>query len=210
LCSASRLDAAFQVRRIDTTKSRLFCWLQTHVADHSALFSFFTTRIQRNPGLVKALGGLGAPKKQTRPLPSETSAPDRSSSPSSSPPSTAGGPTSTSGGPTSTSTPGPPRSGSTFAPGDYEHQLTSALVLVLDAVVRTDGAKLAVVGETSDLAALDVLALVRAGVTVIPLDESERPSADALRFPNDGHYNRLGHRRTADFLAPRLSPLLSP
>jgi hypothetical protein len=69
MCSAYRLDPEFRVVRIDGPKARLFCWLQTRLADHSAFLTFVTTRIERNPKLVKALYGLGTPDEQATPLP---------------------------------------------------------------------------------------------------------------------------------------------
>lgn len=64
LCSGVRLDANFAPVRIDTAKSRTMCWLQMNLADHSALFTFATMRIQQNPDLVYKLFNLGTPKEQ--------------------------------------------------------------------------------------------------------------------------------------------------
>ena len=52
LCSAYRLDAAFHVVRIDGTRTRAFCFLQTRLADHSAFLTFLSIRIERNPRLT--------------------------------------------------------------------------------------------------------------------------------------------------------------
>ncbi len=60
-CSGYALDAGFDKRRTDTTRSRVACWLQSRLADHSALFSFVTSTLQRNPQLLQRLYGLGAP-----------------------------------------------------------------------------------------------------------------------------------------------------
>lgn len=64
LCSGVRLDASFTPIRIDTAKSRAMCWLQMNLADHSALFTFATMRIQQNPQLVYKLFNLGTPTDQ--------------------------------------------------------------------------------------------------------------------------------------------------
>lgn len=63
-CAAVRLDAEFKPVRLDTRKSRTACWAQTNLADHSALFTFATMRIQQNPKLVSKLFGLGTPAEQ--------------------------------------------------------------------------------------------------------------------------------------------------
>src|SRR5581483_4097439 len=68
LCSAYRVDASFRIVRIDGRKARAFCWLQTRLADHSAFLTFLSTRIERNPALVKRLYGLGTPDEQARPI----------------------------------------------------------------------------------------------------------------------------------------------
>ncbi|WP_375488302.1 GDSL-type esterase/lipase family protein [uncultured Mycobacterium sp.] len=53
LCSEYwAIDGA--VYRIDGVGARLMCWLQMHLVNHSAFFSFVTDRLQRNPALVQA------------------------------------------------------------------------------------------------------------------------------------------------------------
>jgi lysophospholipase L1-like esterase len=76
LCSTYKLNARFRIERLDTLRSRSLCWLQVRLADHSALFSFVSTRIAQNPSLLNAIYGLGSPEGQptapgtgaTRPL----------------------------------------------------------------------------------------------------------------------------------------------
>jgi hypothetical protein len=63
-CSAYRLDARYAVKRIDSPRARALCWAQTRLADRSAFLTFVTSRIERNPRLVKAIYNLGTPSER--------------------------------------------------------------------------------------------------------------------------------------------------
>jgi len=61
LCSEWLLDAGFEARRVDSSFERAMCGFQTQLADRSALFTFLSMRIRRNPGLLLFLYRLGSP-----------------------------------------------------------------------------------------------------------------------------------------------------
>jgi lysophospholipase L1-like esterase len=194
LCSAYRLDNHFQIRRVDTARTRIFCWLDTRLAEHSALFSFVIMRIEQNPRLVSLLYGLGTPAEPTgRPV-APSSVAERSV--------TEVAPTPESGG----SPPAP--AGLDDAPPqlDYAHRLTSVLIRNLAAMVRQDGARFVLLIEQADLSKLDVQGFQRDGIEIIRADPALGPDPAAVRFSNDGHLNELGHRRMAEVLASRLRP----
>jgi lysophospholipase L1-like esterase len=59
LCSEQwAIDGA--AHRVDGVWARLTCWLQMHVVNHSAFFSFVTDRLQRNPALAVELAHIGS------------------------------------------------------------------------------------------------------------------------------------------------------
>jgi lysophospholipase L1-like esterase len=59
LCSEQwAIDGA--AHRIDGVWARFMCWLQMHVVNHSAFFSFVTDRLQRNPALAVELAHIGS------------------------------------------------------------------------------------------------------------------------------------------------------
>lgn len=66
LCSSYRLNQRYRVTRMDTWRTRALCWLQTRLADHSALFSFISTRLAQNPSLLSRIYDLGTPEGQRR------------------------------------------------------------------------------------------------------------------------------------------------
>src|SRR5262249_51444965 len=61
LCSEYVLDASNQPRRVDTEREHAMCLVQTLLADRSALFTFFSLRISRNPAALLFLYRLGSP-----------------------------------------------------------------------------------------------------------------------------------------------------
>jgi hypothetical protein len=61
LCAEWLLDANFRPRRVDTALESAFCRVQTQLADRSALFTFFSLRVQQNPGMLMRLYSLGSP-----------------------------------------------------------------------------------------------------------------------------------------------------
>ncbi|MBW3613807.1 MAG: hypothetical protein KY439_00640 [Actinobacteria bacterium] len=197
-CSAYRLDDRFRVRRLDTARTRSFCWLQTRLSDHSAFLSFVTTRLQRNPALVHKIYNLGTPGEQAPPAgagsPEPTAAPGPQGPPSATP-APAGEP----------------------AP-DYAHTLTSMLIRQLAAATARDGAPLVLLAGDDELPMLDEAGFVADGIEVVRVDEAQRPPAgstadprefrDAAHF-SDGHLNAVGHRRVAELLAPRLAARLA-
>ena len=201
LCSAYRLDGAFKVVRIDGGKARAFCWVQTRLADHSAFLTFLSTRIERNPRLVKALYGLGTPKEQARPI-SAPPAAAPSPSPAPTPPPTAATPPTTAAAPPSTAATVPPVVNPAL---DYAHRLTTTLILRMASEVRRDGARFVLLIDSADLGPLDQNALRAAGIEIVKADEPLGADQRPFRFPNDGHLNAEGHRRMADFLAPKLA-----
>jgi lysophospholipase L1-like esterase len=189
LCSAYRVDASFRVVRIDGRKARTFCWVQTRLADHSAFLTFLSTRIERNPALVKRLYGLGTPDEQARPIPPAAPA---APAPAVTPPSTGAPPAAA------------PAAGVNPAL-DYAHRLTTTLILKMAEDVRRDGARFVLLIDSADLAPLDGGALRAAGIEILPADAPLGTDQTPYRFPNDGHLNAAGHKKMADFLAPRLA-----
>ena len=191
LCSAYRVDASFRVVRIDGRKARAFCWMQTRLADHSAFLTFLSTRIERNPALVKRLYGLGTPDEQARPIAPPSPAP-------------AAAPSSPAAAPSSPAAPA-------VNPAlDYAHRLTTTLILRMADDVRRDGARFVLLIDSADLAPLDGGALRAAGIEILPADAPLGADQTPYRFPNDGHLNAAGHQRMADFLAPKLAADLQP
>lgn len=65
LCSNWVLDDEYAAVRLDGSRERALCWLQTRLADRSALFTFFSMRLQRHPRLLRFLYDLGAPKERS-------------------------------------------------------------------------------------------------------------------------------------------------
>jgi lysophospholipase L1-like esterase len=190
LCSAYRVDASWRVVRIDGRKARAFCWAQTRLADHSAFLTFLSTRIERNPALVKRLYGLGTPDEQARPIAPASPAPAAPA------PAAPAAPA-----PAPASTPAP----AVNAALDYAHRLTTTLILKMADDVRRDGARFVLLIDSADLAPLDGAALRAAGIEILPADAPFGPDQTPYRFPNDGHLNAAGHQKMADFLAPRLA-----
>jgi len=59
LCSAWRMDGRFRPGRRDGAGTRALCWMQTRLADQSALFSLATRILQLQPDLMRKLYELG-------------------------------------------------------------------------------------------------------------------------------------------------------
>lgn len=188
LCSAYRLDSTFHVQRIDDMRARAFCWVQTRLADHSALFSFVAARVQQNPQLLRAVYGLGTPQRQDEPV---EAAPSAAASP-----------------PAAEPAPAAPPAGS-VPPVDYPQRLTSVLIAELAAAARADEAQFLLVGE-ADLELLDVASFAREAIPLVRLEPALTPGEGDVRFANDGHLTELGHRRVAELLAPHLAEMISP
>lgn len=202
-CSEYRADARGGARRVDTARGRAFCWAQTRLADHSALFTFATMRLRRNPRLVRSLYDLGATRGGTArtattapsgPAPAPAEGPPPAPDAEAAPAPSGGG--EAAGGPRSPEA------------GEYRNRLTSTLILELAAAVEGDGARFVLLVDHGDLRSLDEQRFASEGVDVVHLDEALGPDPNAVRFPNDGHLNELGHRRVADLLASRLQEVL--
>ena len=201
LCSAYRLDAGFKVVRIDGGKARAFCWVQTRLADHSAFLTFLSTRIERNPALVKRLYGLGTPDEQARPISAPPATPSPSPAPAATPQPTGATPPTTAATLPATVAAAPPVNPAL----DYAHRLTTTLILRMASEVRRDGARFVLLIDSADLAPLDGNALRAAGIEILPADQPLGADQTPFRFPNDGHLNVAGHQKMTDFLAPRLA-----
>jgi lysophospholipase L1-like esterase len=206
MCSAYRLDPEFRVVRIDGPKARAFCWLQTRLADHSAFLTFVSTRIERNPRLLEALYGLGTPDEQARPLQGPEPGGSHAAAPAA--PATPATPA-TPAAPAIPAVPAAPAA--TVAPPapapavDYARRLTTALILRMAEAARQDGARFVLLANDAYVHTLDTAALDGAGIETVHVNEALGDDQRELRFPNDGHLNRAGHRRLAAFLAPRLA-----
>ncbi len=203
-CSAYRLDDAFRVHRVDSLRSRSFCWVESRLTDRSALFSFITTRIRTNPTLLDWFHGLGNPGDQeavSPPKPAHTNAAAPANPSTANPaqaPSTESAPAPATGG-----------GGTTVQGTDYRNVLTSRLILRLASEVQQDGAQFVIVTQDVDLAGLDVGALEQQGINIVRVDQALGPNQDAVRFPNDGHFDARGHRAVATSLLRPLAYLLA-
>lgn len=205
-CSAYRLDDRFRVTRLDTPRARTFCWLQTRLSDHSAFLSFVTSRIQRNPALVRRIYDLGSTEEQPGPAPTAAPGPAAPTDPAAP------------AEPTPVPDPAAPAPAPAVPAADYAHTLTSMLIRELAGATAQDGAPLVLLAGDDELPMLDQAGFAADGIEVLRVDEAQRPPAgsgadprafrDAAHF-SDGHLNVVGHRRVAEFLAPRLQGRLA-
>lgn len=174
LCSAHALDASFTPRRIDRPSHRVACWIQTRLADHSALFTFVSLRIRRNPTLLRALYNLGAPEDAAAaPAARQTLA---------------------------TLLPIRAGAGVEEAGSDARAALTTALLVQLAREVRASGADFVLVITPDEWQRLDPAALEAEGIE--PTHLFYDPRLGALRFVNDSHFNARGHFVVAEVLEP--------
>jgi lysophospholipase L1-like esterase len=177
LCSTWVLGAGYEPARSDGPIARAGCFLQTRLADRSALFTVVATSLARLPGLVQFLGsgdtgGDGALARAAL-LPWSSG--------------------------------GARRAG--WGGGDPERaareaELTSALLQALARDVRLSGARFLLMITPRHWERLDVRALAadRIEPHSVPLPAGLEPAR--LRFRNDAHFNALGHRFYAEGLAP--------
>jgi lysophospholipase L1-like esterase len=184
LCSSWQLGADYAPERVDGWFSRGACRLQTGLADRSALFTLAATTAARLPGLVPFL------KRATEP---EGGAPARAAALPWPPPRRAG------------ATDGAPAAD---GPSRQQAELTSALVQALVREVRADGARFLLLITPRHWERLDVRALGADRIRPYTVAMPRGLEASELRFRNDGHFNRLGHRVYADGLAPLVEDAL--
>ena len=174
LCSSYALDESFEPVRLDGIGRRFACWLQTRLADHSALFTFLTLRIQRSPGLLRRLYDLGKPPQTVARRVLDAAVLPGVGAPRPKPISVAG-----------------------------SYALTTALYRKLAAAVREDGADFLAVIGSKHYDKFDHAALAIDAIAVHRLEIRSRLLGPRdTHFKNDGHFNALGHRLLAEHLTP--------
>ncbi len=174
LCSHWGLDESYAPARFDGLGSRAFCWIETGLADRSALFTFLAMRLRRSPGLVH---GLREPF--------------------------VGDPAVGAGLALASVLTGARSPGRVPISADGRSALTQAIYRDLAEAVRRDGAGfLAVIANyrTIDVEALEAQGIAVHRFVL----RSRLLDADALHFENDAHFNALGHRLFAENLRPAL------
>lgn len=189
-CSSYRLDSAYRPARVDKLPARALCAVETRLSDRSALFSFATTRLRQNPGLVDKVRRAGGEQPKTTPK--------RSGPPIAPAPATPPG------------APAPATSSPAGAELSFEHRLTSVLVQKIARLAKDDGARFVLLADDGDLANLDVAAFQRDAIEIVRPNEVLGADQRPFRIPNDGHLNETGHRRVAELLAPRVAAMLRP
>ncbi|MGH7289084.1 MAG: hypothetical protein ACREI8_13810, partial [Myxococcota bacterium] len=180
LCSAWVLDGAYRPVRIDGMLSRGACFLQTRLADHSALFTLVVTSLGRLPGLVRLLQNLafpggGAAEASLAPWPLRFAQ--------------AGG------APDGDALSDPLRA-------RIENELTTALLQALAREVRRSGATFALLMTPRNWERLDTRALRAELIEASSVEISTGIEPSLLRFRNDSHWNARGHQLYAEGLMP--------
>ena len=91
--------------------------------------------------------------------------------------------------------------------GGYEIRLTGALLRAFAGAVREQGAAFMLVGDVPE--GVDRAGLEDLGAVLVPtLERPTDPSAPAVTFRRDAHFNELGHRLMAELLRPRAAQIL--
>ena len=177
LCSSWVLDERYEPARVDGPFSRAACWLQTRLADRSALFTVVATSLARVSGLVPFL------EKATDPVAEGAAAraslvpwPQRA----------------------------PRRAGAGGAEGRAarEEELTTALIQALARDVRRSEARFLLMITPRHWERLDVRALAADRIEPHYVTLTNPIPQAQLQFRNDSHFNVLGHRVFAEGLAP--------
>ena len=188
LCSAWMLGASGEPIDIDSFGTRLACFLQTRLADHSATFGVLARTVARFPNATIFLKNLTQPAEQrehrgenpgaglARPAPRFAGLPGVSVA-------------------------------SAAAPVAAHFQLTTSLILGLAESVRADGAEFRLLlTRAGDMGQIDLEQIERAGIDARLMTTQLPPQL--LQWKNDGHLNVQGHRHVADLLANSLAPEL--
>lgn len=151
--------------RVDGLRGRVFCRLQTGLADHSAFFSFVTRRLQGNPDLLEALYGLGGAGEE-----GEDGAPS----------------------PDPGETGGAPAAEPELA---YPYRLTTRLIQELAREAEADGARFALAGVAWDLERLDVRALEGEDIPLLRIEsaiaDEERVLIPNDGHPNEAGHREI-------------------
>ena len=181
-CSSWVLDDAYRPARVDDPLSRGACFLQTRLADRSALFTLVATSLARLPGLVRFLnrlshpaGEMAAAQASLLPWPLASLRAELGSA--------AAAP-----------------AGASRA--EREGRLTTALLQALAREVRGSGAGFLLLMIPQHWPRVDLRALRadRIEPQYVTLRDVVDPSQ--IRFRNDSHLNALGHRLYAEGLTP--------
>ena len=190
LCSAWSLDAEFEPLQTDSATVRGFCWLQTRLSDHSALFTWVTLRIRRDPELLRRLYGVGS---------TSASRAARSSS-------RLAGFGSGALGLIPAAAPAPHRLTDRWI-------LTRQILLALHRQVIHDGAEFVIVLPREHWKKMGPEKLGATGIKA-NFVEMRGPLGGALadryiRFHNDDHLNETGHEILADLLEDIIEPIVA-
>lgn len=177
LCSSWVLDVDYAPARRDRALSRAGCFLETRLADRSALFSVVALSVGRLPGALGALRSVTqgeAPLSRVRP-----GAPDTALR----------------------LVGGAPREQAASVVV-REAQLAGALIQALARDVRASGARFVLMMTPRNFERLDARALAADRITprIVALPSGVQPAE--IRFRNDSHFNPLGHEIYARGLAP--------
>jgi lysophospholipase L1-like esterase len=178
LCSAWVLGPGYEPMRVDGGVSRAGCFVETRLADRSALFTFLATALGRLPGVVAFLKGAAEPEGAVAASLLPWPAGERR----------VAGP------------PGAPPEPEALAAREAE--LTTALLQALARDVRSSQARFLLLVTPRLWERLDVRALAADRIEPHYVTLPGTLQMSQLTFRNDAHFNVLGHRVFAEGLAP--------
>ena len=188
ICSSWILGADYRPQRVDGAFSRGACFLQTRLADHSALFTLVATSLGRLPFLVGLLNSLTHPGAEAEPMQSSLAP-----------------------WPLTLHRADAGVGGDALSPearGRVETDLTTALLQALAREVRESGASFLLMMIPQHWKRVDARALRADGIQPHWVELSAAIDPAQIRFANDAHLNALGHRIYAEGLLPVLATAL--